>query len=148
MPDLHKVLEFIWEKGWVAALVVILILIIHKPDRAEELKEIIFRPLFRFFRLSSRQYLAAKVNYTSTEFLRKEIWEALPSSPHVKIRVKWVRSSSDPVLMEDGTLVLRLRETKDQTLNVLSATGVVIPQVICPTLRSNLGACPRIALFA
>lgn len=49
-----------------------------------------------------------------------------------------MRSPSDPILKEDGTLILRIRETKDQTLNVLTATEVAIPQVICPTLRSNL----------
>lgn len=88
MPELLKVLEFIGEKGWIGALIVILILIIDNPDRAEKLKELIFLPLFRFFRFSSRQYLASKVNYTSTEFLRKQIREALPSSPDVKIKVK------------------------------------------------------------
>lgn len=138
MTDLSKILEFIWEKGWIAVIVILLLLIVHDPDRAEKLKELIFLPVFRFFKRGSRQYMAARVGYMATEFVRRRISNELPSVPNVKIKIKWVRSSSDPVLSKDGTLVLRLRETNDQTRNILAATQVALPHLICPTLRPHM----------
>jgi hypothetical protein len=98
MDNLPEILEFIWSKGWVAVLVVILILLIHDPDRAEKIRELLFLPLFRLCKRGSRQYVAAKVGYTSTQFMKKEILPLLPSAANVKIQVQWVRSPSDPVL--------------------------------------------------
>ena len=138
MNDTYKLLEFIWQKGIIAIILIALLLIIHDPDRAEKLKELIFLPLFRFFKRGSRQYMAAKVGYTATEFLKRQIRTELNSVPDVKIKIKWVHSPSDPVLSQDGTLVLRLRETDDQTRNVLSATKVALPHLICPTLRPHM----------
>jgi len=138
MNDSYKILEFIWQKGLIAVLLIALLLIIHNPDRAEKLKELFFLPLFRFFKRGSRQYIAAKMGYTVTEFLKRQIRSELNSSLDVKIKIKWVHSPSDPVLSQDGTLVLRLRETDDQTRNVLSATKVALPHLVCPTLRPHI----------
>ena len=92
MDNLPEILEFIWSKGWVAIPVIILLLVIHDPDRAEKIKEILFLPLFRFFKRGSRQYMAAKVGYTATQFLKRELLPLLPSIPNVKIQIKWVKS--------------------------------------------------------
>jgi hypothetical protein len=136
MDKLPEIFEFIWSKGWVAVLLVILILLIHDPDRAEKIKELFFLPLFRFCKRGSRQYVAAKVGYTSTQFMKKEVLPLLPSAASVKIQVQWVKSPSDPVLTEDGKLILCLRETNDQTRNILAATRAALPKIVCPTARA------------
>ena len=138
MDNLPEILEFIWSKGWVAILIIILLLVIHDPDRAEKIKEILFLPLFRFFKRGSRQYIAAKVGYTATQFLKRELLPLLPSIPNVKIQIKWVKSLSDPILTENGNLILCIRETNDQTRNILAATQAALPRVLCATLRSRL----------
>jgi small subunit ribosomal protein S1 len=135
MNDINKILEFIWDKGLIAILLIALLLIIHNPDRADKLKELFFLPVFHFFKRGSKQYMAAKVGYTATEFLKRHIRNEFKSMPDVKIKINWVKSPSDPVLSRDGTLVLRLRETDDQTRNVLVATKVALPHLVCPTLR-------------
>ncbi len=138
MDNLPEILEFIWSKGWIAALVIILLLVIDDPDRAEKIKEIFFLPTFRLFKRGSRQYIAAKVGYTSTQFLKQKLLPLLPSTANVKIQIRWVKSPSDPVLTENGNLILYMRETNDQTRNILAATQVALPRVVCTTLRPCL----------
>jgi predicted RNA-binding protein with RPS1 domain len=138
MVDYNAVLEFVKEKGWISIPILILILVIHNPDRAEKLKELFFLPFFRVFKLGSRQYMASKVSYTCTEFIKRNITKHIPSIQSVKVRIKWVRSPSDPVMQKDGTLVLCMRETSDQSRNILSATQVALPQVVCSTLRPRV----------
>jgi hypothetical protein len=130
-----EILKFIWSKGWVAVLVIILLLVIHNPDRAEKIKEIFFLPAFRFFKRGSRQYMAAKVGYTSTQFLKRELLPLIPSTANVKIQIRWVRSPTDQVLTKNGNLILCMRETNDQTRNILAATQAALPRVVCTTLR-------------
>jgi hypothetical protein len=138
LKGLKDILEFIVQYGLAGFLLIVLVLIIHDPNRADKLRALLFLPLFRLFKWGSRQYLASVVGYTATEFLTKEVTSLVPSLPDVKLKVKWVESPSDPILSQDGTVILRLQETNDQTRNVLAATRVALPHVICPTLRPNL----------
>jgi predicted RNA-binding protein with RPS1 domain len=135
MSDVLEILKFIWAKGLGGALLLIIILLVQKPDRAEKLKEIFFLPFFRMFKRGSRQYMAAKVGNTSTQFFKKEVLPLLPSMDNVKIQVQWVRSSSDPILKENGNLIVCMRETNDQTRNILAATQAALPRVVCPAVR-------------
>jgi len=138
MENAKYILEFILQYGLLGFLLVVLLLIIHNPDRAEKLRALILEPSFRLFKWGSRQYLASEVGYTTTEFFKRHVTRLIPSLPDVKIKIKWVTSPSDPVLSEDGKVVLRLEETNDQTRNILAATRVALPHVVCPTLRPNL----------
>lgn len=138
IQDAKIVAELVAEYGLYAILLIVLVLIIHDPDRAEKLNALILKPFFRFFKWGSRQYLASEVGSTSTEFFKRHVNQLLPSSPDVKIKIKWVKSVSDPVLSDDGTLILRITETNDQSRNVLAATQLALPKVVCPTIRPNL----------
>lgn len=151
MDNLLEVLKFIWSKGWIAALVVVLLLLIHDPDRAEKIKELVFLPVFRLFKRGSRQYMAAKVGYTATQFVKKELLALLPSATNVKIQVRWVKDPEDPILTSDGSLIVCMRETTDQTRNILAATQSALPRIVCPTLRpciqEDLGDAVDLALL-
>jgi predicted RNA-binding protein with RPS1 domain len=82
--------------------------------------------------------MGAKVAFTVNEFMTKQISLLVPSLPSAKIKVKWVLSPDDPILHKNGSLVLYLRETNDQTRNILTAAHVALPQLVCPTLRPRL----------
>ena len=131
-------IDLVLKYGISGFLVIVIFLLVQKPDRAEKLKVLILVPLFRLFKWGSRQYLASKVGSATTEFFNSHVTRFIPSIPDVKVRIKWVSSASDPVLSEDGTVILRLEETNDQTRNILSAALVALPQVVCATLRSNI----------
>lgn len=135
---MDAILSFIRNYGLNGFLLVILILIIQDPDRAIKLKALLISPFFRVFKWGSRQYIASEVGYTTTEFFRRHISHMVPSIPEAKIKIKWVTSPSDPVLRKDGTLILRLQETNDQTRNILTACRIALPHVVCSALRPNL----------
>ena len=54
------------------------------------------------------------------------------------MKLRWITSSKDPILKRDGELILFVRETNDQTLNVLNATKAALPHVVCRSLRYNI----------
>ena len=39
---------------------------------------------------------------------------------------------------KDGTLILRLQETANQTRNIMTATRVALPHIVCSTLRRHI----------
>jgi len=138
MADVKIIVELILKNGPFAILLIAIALIISDPDRAEKLKALIIRPFFRLFKWGSLQYVASEVNYAATAFIGKDIKALLPSTPDVKIKIKWVTSPSDPILSKDGTLILRMQETDDQSRNILAATRSALPYVIYTALRPNL----------
>jgi hypothetical protein len=116
----------------------IIILLVQNPDRALKLKALILEPLFRWFRWGARAYLAAKVGSSATEFLQKHVTSVIPSANDVELKIRWVKSPSDPVFTRQGTLLLRIRETNDQTRNIMAATRVALPHIVCPLLRKQI----------
>ncbi len=138
MEVAKEIMKIILSYGLPGVLLVALLLVIHDPDRAEKLKALIFKPLFLLFKWGSKEYLASEVGYTATEFLKKHVKPFMPSMADTKIKIKWVTSISDPTFLQDGTLILRLEETNDQTRNILAATRVALPHVVCADLRAYL----------
>jgi ribosomal protein S1 len=119
-------------------LLIIIVLLVQNPDRANKFKLYILLPLYNLFKIGSKQYIAAKVGSDVTSFIDKKLGSQIPTIANSKIRVKWVTTSSDPVLSKDGTLILRLEETNDQTRNIMAATRSAIQLIVCPTLRDNI----------
>ncbi len=119
-------------------LCLIIILIVQKPERANELRAFLLLPLYRLFRIGSKQYIAARVSSKVTDFIGKQLGSQLPYLSDTEVRIKWVSTPSDPVLSRDGTLILRLEETNNQTRNIMAATRAAIPIVVCPTIRPNI----------
>ncbi len=119
-------------------LLIVLFLIIQKPERAEKLKALIFEPTYKLFKWGARQYLASKISTITTDFFNRHIISLIPSLADIKIKIKWVRSVEDPILKEEGIIIVRMRETNDQTLNYLSAAHVAFPQIVCKNVRFNM----------
>lgn len=119
-------------------LVLILLLIVQKPERAIELRVFVLLPLYRLFRMGSKQYIASRVSSSVKDFIGKQLGSQLPYLSDTEVRVKWVSTPTDPVLSRDGTLILRLEETNNQTRNIMAATRAAIPTLVCPTIRQNI----------
>jgi hypothetical protein len=143
---LKLLIEFLLRYGLVGVLIVVLLLIIHEPERATKLKAIFFEPLFRLTKWGSKQYIGSKVSSQVTEFLRSAVIGKLSNKGPFRVKVRWVTSPSDPVLKKDGTVILRMRETADQTRNVLAATQLVLPYTSFTLLRPALDSSVRAAV--
>lgn len=138
MKEAIELVKLLMEIGIPGTLFVTLLLIIHEPTRAEKLKALILQPTFLLYRWGSKQYLSAKVGGTVTSFLRQYIGHSLLSVIMPRIQIRWVSSLTDPILLEDGTLILCMEDSNDQTRNILLATRVALPHIVCPTLRSHI----------
>jgi predicted RNA-binding protein with RPS1 domain len=121
-------------------LLVILFLIIQDPDRATKIKALITEPFYRFFRWFSKEHISSKVSSQANEFLNSSIFSLVAQTERYDIKVKWVSEPNDPILKENGTLILRLKEENDQTKNILSAVHSALPHVLCPLIRSNMNS--------
>lgn len=138
MINLESLLDILKDHGLVGVLVIVLLLLIENPDRAFKIQKIVLAPTYLLFKWGSKRYLASVIADRTTEFFKNQLSKYISDCPAVNVRVKWVSSPADPVLSANNALILRITETNDQTRNVLSATRAALPQIICPTLRSNI----------
>lgn len=121
-------------------LLIILFLVIQDPDRALKVRSLITKPFYKFFKWFSKEHIASTVSSHANEFLNSNIFSQLAHSERFKIKVKWVIEQNDPILSEDGTLILRMKEDDDQTKNILSAVHIALPHIVCPLIRTNINS--------
>ncbi len=138
MDEVGKILDFLKQYGLYGVLLIAIVLLVHDPTRAEKLKVALLTPFFRLFKWGAKQYLASKVALSVSEFYRHQLTGFLSSPTKWKFKIRWVQTPTDPVLKKNGTLILRLEETNDQTRNILSATKVALTMTVFPTLRSQI----------
>jgi predicted RNA-binding protein with RPS1 domain len=138
MDEIGKLLDFLTHYGLYGVLLIAIVLLVHDPSRAEKLKIAFLTPFFRLFKWGAKQYLASKVALSVSEFYKHQLAGFLSSPTKWKFKIRWVLTPTDPVLKKNGTLILRLEETNDQTRNILSATKVALTMTVFPTLRSQI----------
>ena len=119
-------------------LLVVVYLLVEDPDRGEKFKALILEPLFTKLNFAPRQYIAAKVGSTTSSIIKENITRLLTAVSNLNLKIKWVSSVKDPILKQDGTLILYLKESDDQTKNILSATRAALPKIICSDIRTNI----------
>lgn len=119
-------------------LLFIIYLIIQEPERATKLKAIVTQPFFKLFRWFSKEHIAAKVSSQANEFLNSFVFTQLTHNERFDVKVQWVKEANDPFLSKNGSLILRMKEEKDQTKNILSAVHTALPHVLCPLIRKNI----------
>ena len=136
---MEEIIKEILKFGFVPAfLLIVVILLIQDPDRAIKIKALITEPLFKLMKWFSKEYIASSVTSNVNEFFKRNIFNCLVDNEKYKFQVKWVSQTDDPVLSQNGTLILRLKEENDQTRNIISAVQVALPHVICPLIRNNI----------
>lgn len=121
-------------------LLIVLFLIVQEPERAVKLKVVILEPFYKFFKWFSREYISSKVSSQANEFFNSSVFSQLSQADRYELKVKWVQEANDPILSQNGTLILRLKEEEDQTKNVLSAVYTALPHVLCPLVRKNINS--------
>ena len=136
---MDKVVEEILKIGFLPTILLIVIfLIVQDPTRGEKLKSYLTQPFFKLFRWFSKSHIASKVNASLNSFFKKSIFNHLIHNPNIEFKVKWVKDSQDPLFKEDGILILRLTQDDDQTKNILNASKIALPHVVCSLIRSNI----------
>ncbi len=138
LGPVEALLDYLKDFGLYGLLMIIIILIVHNPDRVTQLKAIFLSPVYRLFKIGGKQYIAANICYTVTQFLRSQLVGVCKLSSLGKIKLRWVTSPKDPILKQSGTLILRMKDSEDQSLNLLNATRQALPIILCPAIRSNL----------
>lgn len=119
-------------------LIVFVFLIIQDPTRGEKLQALVTKPFYRLFRWFSKTHISSEVSSSLNTFYNNKIFNILVDKNKPLIKIKWVTESEDPAFSKDGNIILRLKEEKDQSKNILNAAQVSLPLVICPLVRSNL----------
>ena len=119
-------------------LLAVVFLLIQDADRGERFKALILKPLFDKLNFAPRHYIAAKVSSTVSTIIKENITRLLTAASNLNLKIKWVTSAKDSILKRDGTLILYLQESDDQTKNILSATRAAIPRIICSDIRANI----------
>lgn len=122
----------------IGTLPAILVYLMFNVDKLDKLIAFITRPFFFFWKLFSRVHIASKVSGYLNDFANNHIISLLPSVDKVVFKIKWVSSPEDPILEDDNTIIIRLKEDNDQTRNILYATKIALPQIVCPYIRNNI----------
>lgn len=125
--------------GIPAVLILVIILLVQDPDRAEKLARLITKPFFYLFKWFSKFYVSREISINVTEFINKDLLSLLDNTTakKVKVRLNFV-STKEEINLRKNTVIVRLKENNDQTQNILTAANLAIPSVICPFIRTNI----------
>lgn len=132
--------------GWGAIPLAIVIRILIEPEWANKFVSNIIRPVFGWFRFGARRFIASEVAFQTTHFYQRYLRHAAPLLPDLSVRIKWVDTAADPVFARDGSLLLYMRESVDQTQNVLAATKMMVSTAMCPLVRTRISSTANNAL--
>ncbi|QJP35444.1 S1 RNA-binding domain-containing protein [Nonlabens sp. Ci31] len=119
-------------------LIVFLFLIVQDPTRGEKLQALVTKPFYRMCRWFSKTHISSEVSSSLNMFYNNKIFNLLVDKNKPQIKIKWVTESEDPAFTKEGNIILRLKEEKDQTRNILNAAKFSLPLIICPLVRSNI----------
>lgn len=136
---MSEILEKFLEYGLIPTiLLVIVLLIVQDPSRAEKLKALITKPFYKAFKWFSKAHIANELSSKINSYLTSNVYRSLIFTDKTSVKIKWVKRIEDPYFGKNGNLILRIKEDEDQTKNVLMATQMALPQIICPSIRYNL----------
>jgi predicted RNA-binding protein with RPS1 domain len=138
-----KLFEGIIEKlqnyGVHSILLLILILIVQHPERAEKLKLIIVTPFFKLFKWFGRAYVKHSLSTRLNNFFEKSVSDISNCGKKREIRfsVDLIKDKND-IIKKNGQLIIRFTENDDQSQNLLTAAKIALPEVVCPYMRPNI----------
>jgi hypothetical protein len=136
--DVITFLSLVVKYGWGIVPLILLILAILKPEIVDKWKSVFILPFFKVFKIGARQYIGSKTSFMTTSFYQNEIRKIIPSLPELSIKIKWVNKKEDIIEKNEGKIVLYLRDSGDQAKNVLSATKLALPKIVCPLIRTRI----------
>ena len=124
--------------GWGIIPLLLLVVAIVKPEIVDRWKSVFILPFFKIFKIGARQYIGSRTSFFTTSFYQNAIRSIIPNLPELSIKIKWINREEDIIEKNEGQLVLYLRETGNQAKNVLSATKLALPRIVCPLIRSRV----------
>jgi predicted RNA-binding protein with RPS1 domain len=116
----------------------LLIQIIKDPNKIDKYKAIVLTPFYKFGKWSARSYLAAKIGSQVTELFNRHVVKNIANQSDIKIGIKWIISTEDPVFKENNSVIICIKKDKDQTKNILKASEAAIPIITYRNLRSSI----------
>lgn len=135
---LNTISSLIKEYGIIGVLIFIIILLIHDPDRILKIKSIILGCVSSIFRVGEKGYIGSTISYNLDTFFNTTKICTLFSSLKFRFKIKWISGSDDPILKKNGTIIINLSDTRDQTKNILKATQMSLPLLVCPSIRKSV----------
>jgi len=132
------ILKLLKEYGIWGVIILLGIIVIQDPDRIIKLKSIFWGGTFRLFKLGTRKYIGTSISYRLNKFFNDDHLNKAFGSSNLRFEVKWVKRIDDPILKQNGTIILNLENTNDQTRNILNATQLSLPLILCSSLRSSI----------
>lgn len=90
LTNIQALLDFLKAYGLYGVLLIIIILVVHNPDRVTQLKAVFLSPVYRWLRIGGKQYIAAHICYTVTHFFRNQLSGVCRLSTAHRIKLRWV----------------------------------------------------------
>jgi hypothetical protein len=132
------ILDLIKHYGVWGILLFFIALGIHDPDRIVKLKSIIWKSIYLISNKGKKKYIGSSIEYRLNRFFNDENLNRAFGNNNIRFHINWVKRDNDPILTENGTVILNLESTMDQTRNVLKATQISLPLVFCSSLRNSI----------
>jgi hypothetical protein len=135
----QELIEKLASYGLPAILILLLVLIVQNPDRAEKLKLLIVTPFFKLLKWFGRSYVKSSLTTKLNKFFEKNLSDISNCGKQsvIKFTIDLSTDRND-VIKKNGKLIIRFKETDDQSQNLLLAAKIALPTIICPHIRPNI----------
>lgn len=124
--------------GLVVLLVVAFLRSITDPDKASKWGAILLRRIRWTSGFIQRKYTALKVESDANHFFRDRVFGRIGGDPGLRLKIRWVKDTDDPIWTKDGVVILRMRRDADQTKNTIAAVSSAVRVAIFPHARPYL----------
>ena len=135
---MNALLDLLLSLGVPAALVAIIIALLASPRFADALRLCLVTLPYWLFRFFARIYSSSAINLKLNNFFKSDVNRYIPSLPDLNLRIKWASTTEDPIIKEGGEVLVRIKDSADQTRNILMATQQVLPFIVCPIIRNRM----------
>jgi hypothetical protein len=105
-----------------------------------------WRAVSWLYRKVNRRRLQNEVRSRVNEFLDQVVFRRLADAERAELSVEFVQSSNEVRERADGRVIVRMREDRDQDLNVLLALATAVTQVFHPSIRGYLSKTTQSAI--
>lgn len=130
--------EWVKQYGIYGVFLIVFFLFMQDPDRILKIKSIFFSFFNWAFKIGKKSFVSSKMTLKLNAFFNDENINHTFRATNFRFKIRWVKKSDDPILKENGTIILNLDNSYDQTRNTLKATQLSLPLIVCPSLRKSI----------
>ena len=123
------IISLIMKGGPPTILISIIFYLLLFPEKAEKITVLLYRLIFKVFKLGEKQIITHDIQARVNEFSKKLSKEIANVEP-VGVKVQWISDTQTPKKFFDGNkLVIRMRHHDSQDKNFINASMVFISSV-------------------